>query len=164
MESFSLFLQILEDFQTHLRGTFFYIFWNKGYYLKYKNLSYKSNPNLISKHYFLFFKNDAEKKLYYMEWGRSIILWISVYHVNGQVSTIHFLMNLRIMHLCTFFHDTKQSKEEAIDLIESQNRVSCRSAASNLCGIAQWSRYVWRGDKTVPPKGSGWNFHNFCIC
>ena len=44
---FSLYLQILEDFQTHLRGTFLDIFWNKGYHLKDRNLSYKSNPNLI---------------------------------------------------------------------------------------------------------------------
>ena len=61
MVSFSLFLQILEDFQTHLRGIFLDIFLNKGYHLKDMNLSYKSKPNLISKHHSLCFKYVPEK-------------------------------------------------------------------------------------------------------
>ena len=63
MKSFSLCLQIPEDFQTHLRGTFLDVFWNKGYRLKDRNLSYKINSYLILKYHLLFFKNVPEKSL-----------------------------------------------------------------------------------------------------
>jgi len=55
MESFSCFLEILEDFQTHLKGTFLDIFLVKGY--RVKDVAEKSFTTYIFK-----------------EWGLSIIL------------------------------------------------------------------------------------------
>ena len=55
--------------------------------MKDGNLSYKTNPNLISKLNFLCFKNIAENFYYiFMEWGLSIILWTSVlWSQNGNL-------------------------------------------------------------------------------
>ena len=69
MESFSLFLQILEDIQGHLRDTFLDVFWNKGGHLKDKNLGFKTNRNFILKHNFLCFENVAENSFTTYLWS-----------------------------------------------------------------------------------------------
>ena len=72
MESFSLFLQVIEDFQTHLRCTFLDMFWNKGCHLKDRNLSYKINCKVISKYHLKSLKMPLKKALLHINGVTSI--------------------------------------------------------------------------------------------
>ena len=88
MESFSCFLEILEDFQSHMRGTFLDMFrsnimylGSKRYCMKDKNLNrlnYKTSDDLVSKHPFFRCKNVAEKTLLHIYGVRSIYNIMSV--------------------------------------------------------------------------------------
>ena len=123
MESFSCFLEILEDFQSHLRGTFLDIFWSKGYPLKDKSLNYKTSADLISKHHFFFSKNVTEESF-----TTFLLSEVDLYYCERlYVLALKIIQDEIWFSLSTSFRKVKKLSDSFSSILAERNKHSLES-------------------------------------